>query len=305
MRSNKILSDLRLFLNTFEESYESDDLRTKVQSLVPVFLQVRKLGTSLIPNGLKISARNRLLIYFKKYPKVIINEHELALVAGISEWARRVRELRVQFGWKIMSGVTFSEMIKDSNFFDYDYDFQKINVNDYILIDTKQDKEMAFRWNLANEIRRKNDSVQNKILLLLRKNIGKEVTGEELRYVSKGKTEWARRVRELRTEKGWPITTKNTGRPELPVGVYLLEEDRQAPEHDRHISEKIRVEVLKRDNYSCVKCKWHISEWNKADPRFLELHHIKEHAKGGKNDSNNLITVCNICHDEIHKNINN
>ncbi|HAS23840.1 MAG TPA: hypothetical protein DCR51_12130, partial [Idiomarina loihiensis] len=29
---------------------------------------------------------------------------------------------------------------------------------------------------------------------------------------------------------------------------------------------------------------------------------IQHHAKGGKNDLGNLITLCNICHDEVHRN---
>jgi hypothetical protein len=33
---------------------------------------------------------------------------------------------------------------------------------------------------------------------------------EELKYLAKDKKEWARRVRELRTEQGWPIVTKKT-----------------------------------------------------------------------------------------------
>jgi hypothetical protein len=97
---------------------------------------------------------------------------------------------------------------------------------------------VAFRWRLANEIRRENIAVRDKILKYLRKNIGQNVTGEELKYLAKDRSEWARRVRELRTEYGWPVVTQNTGHPDLEVGVYLLEADRQSPEHDRHIPDR-------------------------------------------------------------------
>lgn len=303
MHSQSILREIKDLLKSFESVEKHGDLRDKVKALLPIFLKVRELGTTLIPNpdNLKLSARQRILIYFKEYPNQVISEHELALVAGISEWARRVRELRVQFGWKIVSGVTAEEMLSQEEFSDIDIDLSNLGPNDYIMLDTKQDKEAAYRWSVANDIRKNSKSVQDKIIEYLRKNVGKEITGEELRYVSNEKTEWARRVRELRTEKGWPITTRNTGRPELPVGIYVLEEDRQTPVHDRSISNKMRAEILTRDKHTCQNCNWNIKNWNKADPRFLEIHHIQHHSKGGKTNPNNLITVCNICHDEIHR----
>ncbi|WP_198145987.1 HNH endonuclease [Desulfonatronovibrio magnus] len=113
--------------------------------------------------------------------------------------------------------------------------------------------------------------------------------------------EWARRVRELRTELGWPIVTKSTGRPDLAIGAYTLEADRQGYEHDRKIPDNIRREVLRRDGYKCSECSWSHEEWNPSDPRHLELHHIQYHAKGGKNTKENLQTFCTVCHDKIHK----
>ena len=62
----------------------------------------------------------------------------------------------------------------------------------------------------------------------------RERTGEGLGELYREK-EWARRVRELRTEEGWPIVTRNSGRDDLAIGVYVLEEDRQTYEHDRSI----------------------------------------------------------------------
>ena len=179
----------------------------------------------------------------------------------------------------------------------------ELGSDDYILLTAEKDRDAAHRWNLANETRRKKLSVQDKILEFLRANVGKPVTGEELRYVAKDRTEWARRVRELRTELGWPIVTKSTGRPDLAVGAYVLERDRQAPAHDRKIPDPVRRAVLRRDNYRCTnqRCGWHQELWNPADPRHLELHHKKHHVHGGENVEENLKTICNVCHDEIHR----
>jgi hypothetical protein len=230
----------------------------------------------------------------------VIPREELQIVAGISEWARRVRELRVEYGWRIYSGTTVSEMIAEDTSLIDEFGFDRMPADSYILLDETQDIESAYRWHVANDIRNTNLGVRNKILKYLRINVGKPVTGEELRYVSKDRTEWARRTRELRTEYGWPIATKQSGRPDLPTGVYLLEEDRQSPEHDRRIPDLIRGKVLRRDEYRCRRCAWHHELNNPSDPRHLELHHIMHHAAGGENTEANLITLCTRCHDEWH-----
>ena len=301
MDEKELLSELRSVLVDFEKASGHMEIRKRVLALVPVFESVRELGKSLIPNGLKLSARDRLLTYFLAYPRIVLGEKELALVAGISEWARRVRELRVQFGWKIITGMTAKQMFIEEEIEESDIGLENLSPDDYVLLETEQDRDASHRWHVANEIRKSSAGSKDKILKYLRTNVGKAVTGEELSYVANQKTEWARRTRELRTEEGWPITTKMSGNPSLPVGVYILERDRQAPSHDRHIPEPVRRQALRRDGYKCQKCGWTYEIWNRDDPRFLELHHIVHHAKGGRNELSNLITYCNVCHDKMHE----
>lgn len=295
--------ELLELITNFGKKLLEKDLRSKVIALVPAYRVLRDLGSSLIPVEEAKSARDRILAYFRHYPNAVISGEELSVVAGINDWPRRVRELRVEFGWPIAAGVTINEIFKEA---DEAGQTDEINAlegmppHDYILLEDRQDRDAAYRWKLANDIRKQKISARDKILLFLRENVGVSVSGEEISYVAKI-TDWPRRVRELRTEYGWPVVTKQTGRPDLSVGVYLLEMDRQAPVHDRLIPDPVRVAVLRRDSYQCLQCSWHISEWNKADPRILELHHKKHHAKGGDNTEENLITLCNICHDEIHR----
>ncbi len=258
------------------------------------------MGKSLIPADIASSARQRILHYFLEYPFVPIPREELLVIAAIDQWARRVRELRVEYGWAIISGTTAKQMKTENDFPLENVDVSQMRPDDYILISTEQDREAALRWNVAKEIRNKRIGVRDKILEYMRANVGRLVTGEELRYVAKDKTEWARRVRELRTEYGWPIVTKNSGRPDLPIGTYLLEQDRQSPIHDRNIPDPVRREVLRRDEYQCRRCGWTHSLWNRSDPRHLELHHIKAHVSGGENIEENLITLCTVCHDVWH-----
>lgn len=298
--TDALVQELLTLLQNFELELNRGDLRSKVQALIPVHQTLLALGKTLIPSEIASSARGRILHYLLAYPFVIISREELVIVAGIDQWARRLRELRVEHGWSIVSGVTAKQMYEVGEF-----PLETVNINlvqpdDYVLLSLEQDREAAYRWNVAKTIRRSNDSVRSKLLLFLRQNVGKPVTGEELRYVANDKTEWARRVRELRTEYGWPIVTKSTGRPDLPVGTYLLEQDRQSPEHDRHIADPVRREVLRRDGYQCQRCRWHHDIWNPSDPRHLELHHVVAHAQGGQNTEGNLITLCTVCHDLWH-----
>jgi hypothetical protein len=297
----EIRRKVQSLIANFENELREGDLRIKVLALIPVFNELRNLGKSLIPGEEAIGARERILSYFLKYPLTIIQGSELLVISGIQEWPRRVRELRVQFGWMIISGVTAKEMYKEDDFPLLDGDVPLMRPDHYVLIDTKQDRDAALRWNVANEIRRKRLSVRDKILEFLLANEGNPVSGEELRYVANQKTEWARRVRELRTEEGWPIVTRNTGRPDLAVGVYVLQANRQAHQHDRKIPDPVRSSVLRRDGYKCTMCGWSHDEWNPSDPRFLEIHHVKPHVEGGANFEDNLAALCNICHDDMHR----
>jgi hypothetical protein len=286
-------------VRNFEAELRSGELRPKVLALIPIFHELRNLGKALIPREYASAARDRILHYFREYTGTVINGDELLVVSGIQEYARRVRELRVELGWAIASGVTIGEMRQEEE--DVPDELKRMRPSDYVLLTGEQDRDAAHRWHTANAIRKKRASVRDKILEFLRANVGHAVTNEELRYVASNRTEWARRVRELRTESGWPIATKTTGRPDLPIGVYILQADRQSPEHDRHILDDVRRETLRRDGYRCTECGWSHDGWNPSDPRHLELHHIRHHVKGGGNEKENLRTLCTVCHDRIHR----
>jgi hypothetical protein len=300
-------------LTNFAAELKKTDLRAKVIGLIPAFHKLRDLGSSLMPKSDALSGRDRIIAYLARYPLKVIDGDELMVVSGIGEWARRVRELRVQFGWWIYSGVTFRDMAEDARAADNDGETaglkemlgvepSKIKPDQYVLMRAEQDRQAAHRWNVLNEVRRKKASVTDKIIEYFRKNVGQQITGEELKYLAKDKKEWARRVRELRTEQGWPIVTKNSGREDLAIGVYVLEEDRQTYEHDRAIPDAVRVAVLQRDGFKCVVCGWNRAMLSPDDPRkMLELHHKQHHKDKGENTVDNLETLCNVHHDELHR----
>ena len=103
-------------------------------------------------------------------------------------------------------------------------------------------------------------------------------------------------------EDGWPIVTRSSGREDLPIGVYMLEENRQSEEHDRAIPDAVRVAVLHRDGFRCVECGWSRADLAPGDPRkMLELHHRQHHKDKGANTAANLVTLCNVHHHEVHR----
>ncbi|WP_426778237.1 hypothetical protein [Klebsiella quasipneumoniae] len=178
---------LLALITDFEFKLKDDSLREQVLALIPANHLLRDLGSSLMNDENCNSARDRILAYLLKYPGVIIHGDELMVVAGISEYARRIRELRVQFGWSVLSGTTLKEMIEQGEVTLEELHASAINVlktDVYALMAVEQDREAALRWNEANVLRRSKISTKEKILSYLRKNVGRPVTGEELRYLA-------------------------------------------------------------------------------------------------------------------------
>ncbi len=81
-------------------------LRDKILRLIELQDGFRKLGIALaVQDGLSpASARGRIRDYLQAHPNTAINGLELAAISGISEYARRVRELRSE-GMPIISGA--------------------------------------------------------------------------------------------------------------------------------------------------------------------------------------------------------
>ena len=134
------------------------------------------------------TGRDRILAYFKKYVGEVLAGGELMVVAGIDDYARRIRELRVEFGWSILSGVTVSEIRKEGS--EEAAALPAMKPVYYLLASADQDRDAAHRWRVGNEIRKEKLSVQDKILKYLLANIGKEITGEELRYMDAMRLEY-------------------------------------------------------------------------------------------------------------------
>lgn len=128
------------------------------------------------------------------------------------------------------------------------------------------------------------------VLELLLGNIGVVLDAKKIQAASGGKSEWGRRLRELRNEDGWQILS-HKDRADLKPGQYLLETTKRLPAFKRGISKETRAWVLERNGYTCQMCGIAAGD---PDPFLagrtvrLTMGHILDKSKGGKDTPENL-----------------
>lgn len=213
------------------------------------------------------------------------HREELAIVSMIDDWARRIRELRVEHG----------------------YDVEHVGDGFYVLHSAVPDAIKAGEWRTANEIRNlKGASVTEKLEKFFLANVGRVVRRDQLDYIAKDRKEATRRARELRDEQGWPIIS-HIDDPGLRPSEYMLVSDDPADWADpnqRYYPTDVRMAVFKRDGYRCKECKRTRQDALAAgDTRFiLECDHVIGVADPAgltdeqKSDLTNLRTLCHRCH---------
>lgn len=145
----------------------------------------------------------------------------------------------------------------------------------------------------------KKPSARDRLRKHFLENLGKVMSSKELQEVSGGISEWARRVRELRSEEGYQILTHND-RSELKPGQYVLEDPKPQPAFERDISKETRSFVLDRNGFTCQMCGAVAGELHPYDStRKTRLHigHIIDKSAGGTDDPSNLRALCSVCNE--------
>lgn len=229
-------------------------------------------------------AKNKVLDYLQAHLGQPVHGDELAAASGIQEWARRVRELRVEDG----------------------YEIAELGASTYRLDRAQPDVKKARQWQLASDIRNSPGSAIQRIARFLEANVGEVVSREQVDYVS-GIAEGSRRIRELRDEHGWPVAS-HIDEEGLQSGEYQLlssdPKDRRDP-LQRLYPENLRQQVFERDDYTCKACGRNREMALAAgDTRFyLEVHHqvavadeLTAMPKAERNDMENLVTLCHADH---------
>lgn len=141
---------------------------------------------------------------------------------------------------------------------------------------------------------------KERIRQFLLANIGQVVTALQIRdAIGPEVSEWARRLRELRDEEGWPILSHND-HARLKPGEYLLEEmppEKRDVAFARGISTKLRAEVLDRNGFTCQMCGLTPGDIDPGTGRKVRLHlgHIVDKKLGGRDELSNLRALCSTC----------
>ncbi|WP_306324852.1 HNH endonuclease [Streptomyces venezuelae] len=226
-------------------------------------------------HGLR-SGKAAILAYLRLHVGEPVHAHRLEGVSGIGEWARRVRELRVEAGWPIDSTLSDPRLPDDH----------------YRLNADEPDAKLAEAWRLAKEVRNTTGSGKDRLLRYLKAVCPAVVDKERLSYVSNIQ-EWPRRMRELE-EEGWKIVS-NVDDSSLAPGSYYLEDLAQRPPRVRQAI-KQRHAILERDGKRCRDC----GDAPDKNGVVLHIHHILPVHLGGKNDDDNLVTLCRNCHAGRH-----
>lgn len=71
-----------------------------------------------------------------------------------------------------------------------------------------------------------------------------------------------------------------------------ISKKRKRKKSGRAVPKDLREQILERDNFRCQSC---------GEDNHLQVHHIKHRCDGGNNSPDNLITLCEKCHYEMHK----
>jgi 5-methylcytosine-specific restriction endonuclease McrA len=139
------------------------------------------------------------------------------------------------------------------------------------------------------------------ILDYLLAHVGEVLESKEIQEASGWKAEWARRLRELRDEQGWPILS-HKDRAGLKPGQYILENKKRRPAFARNISKETRAFVLERNGYTCQMCGMAAGDADPCHPGRtirLTMGHIVDKSKGGPDDRTNLRAVCTNCNEGL------
>ncbi len=131
-------------------------------------------------------------------------------------------------------------------------------------------------------------SGKQKIEDFFREHVGEWISGVKIAEIS-GIHGWARTIRKLRNTEGWDFEQRKLGQRRTE---YRLRTREKKESHEREpISKKLRVKVLRRDNFRCVYC----GKSPEEDGVKLQIDHKIPVSWGGKTKMENLQTLCEDC----------
>ncbi|MDE3819749.1 hypothetical protein [Sinorhizobium meliloti] len=227
--AQEALATVNALLKDFPDYLETGTVGEQVCRLVEVHHGLRDLGVAIVAPLLEEDAdsgRARLLAYLRDQVGRIVHTDELMIVAAITDYQRRIRELRAKFGWPIISGMAVSDMREDARMLASPGDRipGDMSPEEYLLLEDRNDADAVRRWKIAGKMREETGPLKPKLLSYLQQAKGRRVTAEELRHVAKDDAAWPAAIRGLQAD-GWNITRDSGSAVGLPAGLFILEAD--------------------------------------------------------------------------------
>lgn len=139
-------------------------------------------------------------------------------------------------------------------------------------------------------------SARAKIRAFLEANVGQVVTTQQISEVA-GISDYQRRIRELRDEEGMQIQSCKD-RVDLKPNEYILVCLERLPAIERGISNRLRMEILERNGFTCQLCGRTGGDADPSDSARkvrLVIDHEIPIEQGGTNDRSNLRVLCTAC----------
>lgn len=127
-------------------------------------------------------------------------------------------------------------------------------------------------------------------------NVGKIVTTQQISEVA-GIRDYQRRIRELRNEEGMQIHSYKDC-IDLKPSEYVLVSLKRLPAIERRISNRLRMEILERNGFTCQLCGrtgGDVDPCNPTQKVRLVIDHEIPIEQGGTNDRSNLRVLCTAC----------
>ncbi len=216
---------LEVLVKQLHARLENPEIGERVAHLVAIHRVLRDLGAGLAV-GLSAepstSGRARVLAYLRLQVGRIVHTEELMIVAGIGDYARRIRELRTQEGWPIISGAAMRDVSKDLVRRGRSAEAPpQMVVEEYILVEDARDEDAIARWRRAGVLRGQRRPILARITDYLEAAAGRRVTAEELRYVAHDESDWIDALAAL-ADRGCQILGYAVPDPSLPYGIYVL-----------------------------------------------------------------------------------
>lgn len=197
----------------------------QVSQLVQVHHHLRDLGASIgaaLAPGDSGSGRARLIAYLRAQTGKIVHTDELMIVAGIGDYPRRIRELRAQHGWPIISGLA----VRDLRGLPASREALKavptgMAPDEYLLLEDRQDKQAPERWTSCGTMRGSTVSARALVYDYLERHPNQRITAEELRYLVGNKPDWTAAVADM-VSSGRTIEGADLRATDLPPGIFIL-----------------------------------------------------------------------------------